>query len=927
MDFVILVLLGLSIPIAGVVGFFMALGLRTRTAALEARLAQVETHLKPLVRAARQSAVQTAIDEAQAAPPIVEGAPQETPDPATEAAPQPEPVLEPESFPAAPATWASPTGSAVPPTAVPPVAPAPPKPRKAGLEEQLGTRWAVWVGGLALGLGGLFLVRYSIEEGLLGPGARVTLGLLFALALLAAGEFMRRREVALNLPGIRSAHIPGILTAAGTSTAFATAYAAYALYDMIGPAAAFVTLGAIAVLTLLAATLHGPALGALGLAAALGSPVLIESDAPQAWPVVIYLGFVVAATYGVARLRLWRWLAFAGAAGALVWTTLFMGASPDVAPTITHLLLQAALAGLFLVADPHRRTDDAEAHPDLAAGGLLVAFAVLTVAVGAMPEVGSARPLLAGAMGLLFLGLAMRFAPAALGAVAAALTAIGTLAIWPSSALREADPLLLLPDAIADLPRPEAVNTYLAFATLAALVLACAGLWRLARGRALPLPTAGLFAGAATIGPLLILIVAYGRVTRLDQSVPFALAAGLLGLGFAGAVGWLKQREGDALDAVRLGVGAAASAAVAALALGLTFALERGMLTVAFALAALGTAWVADRMGIRALRYVVGAIALLVLARFIWDPTLVRGALGTTPVFNWLLWGYGVPAVAFFLASRILERGGRDEMVRLLESLALVCAAFLVFFEIRHALNNGNPLAADTGHVETGLLTTSGLLFSLVLLRVNERRSDIVYQVALLVFTGGSLVTGVAGLAVINNPFFSFEDVVGGAVFNSLLLAYAVPAVLAGVLAWQSRRSRPLWYQRLALALAFGLQFLYMVLEIRRLFQGPAIDLFRTTSEGELWAYSAALLVVGIALLAVGLVRNIRMARLASAGYIIAAVVKVFLFDLANLEGVMQALSFIGLGLTLVGIGLAYQRLLVRHPVGPVDPPEPTPAA
>jgi uncharacterized membrane protein len=102
-------------------------------------------------------------------------------------------------------------------------------------------------------------------------------------------------------------------------------------------------------------------------------------------------------------------------------------------------------------------------------------------------------------------------------------------------------------------------------------------------------------------------------------------------------------------------------------------------------------------MGIRALRYVVGAIALLVLARFIWDPTLVRGALGTTPVFNWLLWGYGVPAVAFFLASRILERGGRDEMVRLLESLALVCAAFLVFFEIRHALNNGNPLAADTG--------------------------------------------------------------------------------------------------------------------------------------------------------------------------------------------------------------------------------------
>ena len=36
-------------------------------------------------------------------------------------------------------------------------------------EERLGTQWAVWVGGLALALGGIFLVRYSIEQGLLGP--------------------------------------------------------------------------------------------------------------------------------------------------------------------------------------------------------------------------------------------------------------------------------------------------------------------------------------------------------------------------------------------------------------------------------------------------------------------------------------------------------------------------------------------------------------------------------------------------------------------------------------------------------------------------------------------------------------------------------------------------------------------------------------
>jgi uncharacterized membrane protein len=38
-------------------------------------------------------------------------------------------------------------------------------------------------------------------------------------------------------------------------------------------------------------------------------------------------------------------------------------------------------------------------------------------------------------------------------------------------------------------------------------------------------------------------------------------------------------------------------------------------------------------------------------------------------------------------------------------------------------------------------------------------------------------------------------------------------------------------------------------------------------------------------------------------------VAKVFLSDMAELEGVLRALSFIGLGGALVGIGYAYRRL------------------
>ena len=124
-------------------------------------------------------------------------------------------------------------------------------------------------------------------------------------------------------------------------------------------------------------------------------------------------------------------------------------------------------------------------------------------------------------------------------------------------------------------------------------------------------------------------------------------------------------------------------------------------------------------------------------------------------------------------------------------------------------------------------------------------------------------------------------------------------------------------------ALALALHLLYTVLEIRRIFQGPSIDLSLPTGQGEMWTYSIALLAIGVVILALGFLRDSRMLRLLSAGYIILAVLKVFIIDLGNLQGVTRALSFIGLGLALVGIGLAYQKLLARRAVPPAAPEAP----
>ncbi len=137
---------------------------------------------------------------------------------------------------------------------------------------------------------------------------------------------------------------------------------------------------------------------------------------------------------------------------------------------------------------------------------------------------------------------------------------------------------------------------------------------------------------------------------------------------------------------------------------------------------------------------------------------------------------------------------------------------------------------------------------------------------------------------------------------------------LAAGLALLERRRRPRWYSLSSAILSLLLLSAYLGLAIRRIFAGPQLASWVGFTQGEQWSYSVALLAIGILLLGLGIVFNNRVARLASAVYLVLAVLKVFIVDLANLEGVMRALSFIGLGLVLIGIGLVYQRLLARRP-------------
>ncbi len=111
--------------------------------------------------------------------------------------------------------------------------------------------------------------------------------------------------------------------------------------------------------------------------------------------------------------------------------------------------------------------------------------------------------------------------------------------------------------------------------------------------------------------------------------------------------------------------------------------------------------------------------------------------------------------------------------------------------------------------------------------------------------------------------------------------------------------------------------FAYVSLETRRAFHDAAIGFDRGAGNPEFYAYCAVWLALGLLLLVYGVWRGSREVRYASAFFVVATTVKVFLLDFSGLEGALRALSFIGLGLALIGLGLVYQKLVFAPPKPP----------
>ncbi|MGE0259269.1 MAG: DUF2339 domain-containing protein [Alphaproteobacteria bacterium] len=824
----------------------------------------------------------------------------ETPEPVAAPAPVAEEAAGPEPVAPEPA-MSEPVASAAAPPLPEPVSPL--SEAWAYWEPKIVENWLVWLGGAALALGGAFLVKLSIDYGWLTPAVRVVLGALFGIALAAGAEWLRRREP----EEAAGSYVPQALAAAGAATVFAAIYAAHQLYGLLPSGIAFALLAATAGAAVALSLRHGPLVAALGLIGAYVVPLLVESNAPHAPPLFAYLAVVTAGSLALVRHRAWWWLVWFSLAGAMLWVPLWFAAAPADPATATvavYLLVQLALFaalrhGVPRVAFLAGTADTALVRAAVRAAFWAVAAGLLLTAHEdrfAVASVAAATVAIVGIFAVAYRDAALDDTIAAAGALALAL-----LASWSLP--------LPAPDLNLGVFRlqPDHVGNFTTFAILYAALLGGGGFAAL-QGAARPGRWAGVSAGA----PLLILIVAYWRLQRFDLHVAWTLLAlALAGVELLAALAVAKRRDGGI--EIETALAAYAVAVLGGTIVAAAFALSEAWLTVALALHLPAIGWVETRTRVAALRWVALAIAAAVLVRLVANPYVLDYPLGPTPIFNWLLYGYGVPAAAFIVATRQFGATRDDALVWVLEGGSLVFTLLLLTLELIHALYGRLTMAWLDDFGAAASLIALWIVFAVAAIALGEYRERPVLR------WGGRLLLGVTTAFSL---LYQLARFVSGArtgdlvVFNGLLFADAIPALSYAILAWLVPHRKLL--RRIAAVLAVFYALAWITLEIRRFFHAE-VELFGGSTDVEWYLYSVAWLTCAVAALVIGLIRNsewLRRCGLIGVGLVVA---KVFLSDMAELEGVLRALSFIGLGGALVGLGYAYRRLR-PPPATPVEP-------
>ena len=264
-----------------------------RMDAISAALARIVTRQEQLERrlAALEggAGLQPAIPYLQNLPPLPQGSLPELPQ---------------ENPPPLPLESVAPPVESLPPPQPPEFHSRPAQPK---LETQVGLSWVNRIGAITLVLGVAFFFKYAVDNDWIGPTGRVLIGLLAGLAGIVTAERVWSCGHKVFAQGIAGA---------SASVLYLSFYAAFSLYQLIGPSVAFLLMVASSVLAgALAFRYDSQAIAALSLIGGFVTPVILSTGEDHSLGFLSYLVLLDTAWIAVARLKKWaklEWLALAG---------------------------------------------------------------------------------------------------------------------------------------------------------------------------------------------------------------------------------------------------------------------------------------------------------------------------------------------------------------------------------------------------------------------------------------------------------------------------------------------------------------------------------------------------------------------------------------------------------------------------------------
>ncbi|MES0864061.1 DUF2339 domain-containing protein [Ruegeria sp. SCPT10] len=796
--------------------------------------------------------------------------------------------------------------------------------RFAALWGWLRENWFYAVSALSLALAGIFLVQYGVENGLLPPSARVAAALAFGAALIAAGEFVRRKFG--DDEDASTAYLPSVFSGAGLVTLFGGVLAARQLYDLISPEAALGGMVLIVLLGLVLGWFHGPLLAAVGLLGGFAAPFMVGGSSDD--PTWLYGYFFILALLGLGidTVRRWAWITVLTLFAAYASSLLLVLSAPLTEPG--YLTCATALAVLAIAVPARRLWPD---HTGPMVAELIrrkkgdpwpefptrVAFAAVAVssAILSLHWADSSGEFWLGIILLtgLLLGLILWAKDAPALQDVTVFPAIGLIAFVLMHGLDGGVVAQTFAATYAETVEADAPMVVTGLMALAALISILAA-WRsfgAERYAAVWAAAAVLFAPAMAIA----LEISWKPATVIGP-YPWALHAIVLGALMVGLAERFARVDADN----RLRPALATLSALSCLAFACVIVLSSTALTIALVATIVVAAALDRRFTLPQMSWFIWAGVFTVTVRLVLDPGL-RWA-DTAPLWEMTL-VYGAATAGFVAGWILIKPLDRPIAKMLLESAAWATGGILLSLLLLRWLETFGEGGAQNSHWGLGLLSVIWLLLAFAQVQRFELGGKLTYlRYALALFFAGHGLMRLFEALEIGNPLLNpfAEPVFGPPVLNTLAVAYLLPALAIGLSAWRIPAT-PLWLQRSCYGLSIALAAVWLGLMIRHVWQG-ADGMFEANgvTQPELYTYTMALLLIGAALFYQSLARRSDLMRKAGLAVIGLAVAKVFLIDIAGLGGLIRVFSLLALGLALAGLAWLNRWAKLRHGV---EGPEP----